>query len=52
MRGETPHHCRLITLTPDIPTWAQKNYLRPFGGSKIHRTLLCFRLTSLKGEGV
>ena len=42
----------LITLTPAVPAGALKNPLRPFGGSKVHWTLLCFCLTSLKGEGV
>ncbi len=42
----------LFTLTPDIPAGAQKNRLRPFGGRKVRWTFLCFRLTSLKGEGV
>jgi hypothetical protein len=52
VRGETPQHCPVITLTPALPAWAQKNHLRPFDGRKVHRTFLCFRLTSIKGEGV
>lgn len=36
----------MIPLTLAIPAGAQKNRLRPFGGRKVHRTFLCFRLTS------
>ena len=38
------------SLTPVIPAGAQKNRLRPFGGKKVHRTFLRFRLTSLLRE--
>jgi hypothetical protein len=53
-RGEerTFRVCTAFTLAPAIPTGAQIHRLRPFGGRKVHRTFPCFRLTSLKGEGV
>ena len=41
-----------LTLTPALPTWAQKNRLRPFGGRKVHRTFLYFRLTSRRERGL
>ena len=38
-----------ITLTPS-PAGAQEHHLRPFGGTKVRWTFVCFRLTSRKRE--
>mgnify|MGYP001604884056 CR=1 FL=1 len=38
--------------SPLVPAGAHKNPVRPFGGTKVHWTFVCFRLTSREGRGI